>query len=281
MLFEPYTRTGMLQRLDADFSAACGSPADVALMWIRNRIGFGRVLALGGWMLLLPAPLATAQATRTAPTSGSNSPTKTSTAKPPVHHAVHHHHHAKPAAATVAPAPVAPPAPLPPAEQPANPATVDFKNGLLTVHAQNSSLISILNQIQHQTGLVVDGLSHDQRIYGQYGPGNISTTLSALLDGSGYDFVIVGGGSGHAAARLILSAPGAAGAVATPPPPPAAVSNEAEPPPNATEVPPPETSEGDAPQAQDDQGGPSDPTGPPQPKTSQEIFNEMRRMHPQ
>ena len=31
-------------------------------------------------------------------------------------------------------------------------------------------------------------------IYGQYGPGSISATLSSLLDGSGYDFVIVGGG---------------------------------------------------------------------------------------
>jgi hypothetical protein len=281
MIFEPYTRTGMLQRLDANLSAACGSPADFVLVWIRNRVGFGRVLALGGWMLLFPASLAMAQATRTAPTAASDSSTKTSTAKPPVHHAVHHHHHAKPAAATVAPAPVAPPAPIPPAEQPANPATVDFKNSLLTVRAQNSSLISILNQIQHQTGLVVDGLSHDQRIYGQYGPANISTTLSALLDGSGYDFVIVGGGSSHAPPRLILSAPGAGGAGATPPPSPAVVSNDAQPSANDAENPPPVTSEGDAPQAEDDQGGPADPTAPPQPKTPQEIFNEMRRMHPQ
>ena len=279
MLFEPYTRTGMLQRLDADFNAACGSPADFALLWFRDRIGVCRVLALGGWMLLLPTSLATAQATPTAPTAASSS-SKTSTAKAPVHHAIHHHH-AKPAAAKVAPVPVAPPAPLPPAQQPANPATIDFKNGLLTVHAQNSSLITILNQIQHQTGLVVDGLSHDQRIYGQYGPGNISTTLSALLDGSGYDFVIVGGGSGHAAARLILSTPSAAGAVATPPSPPAVVNNEVQAPVNDAENPPPVTSEGDAPQAEDDQGGPADPTAPPQPKTSQEIFNEMRRMHPQ
>ena len=280
MLFEPYTRTGMLQRLDADFGAVCGSPVEFASRWIRNRIGFSWVLALAGWMFLIPASLATAQAAGTAPPTGSSSSTKTSTAKPHVHHTVHHrHHHAKPGAATVAPAPVAPPPPLRPAEQPANPATIDFKNGLLTVRAQNSSLVSILTQIQHQTGLVIEGLSHDQRIYGQYGPGSISTTLSALLDGSGYDFVIVGGGSGHAAARLILSTPGSAGTPAAPPP--AVANNQEEPPADATENPPPEDNEGVAPQAENDQGGPADPTAPPQPKSSQQIFNELRRMHPQ
>jgi hypothetical protein len=259
MLFEPYTRTGMLQRLDADFGAVWGSPANAPFTWIRHRIGFGWILALGASMLLLPASLASAQASGTAPATASSPSTKASTAMPPVHHPVHHHHHVKPAAASVAPAPVAPPPPLPPAEQPANPATVQFNNGLLTVRAQNSSLISILNQIQHLTGLVIDGLNHDQRMYGQYGPANISTTLTALLDGSGYDFIIVGGGSGHAAARLILSTPGSTVAPATTTP---AVAN------NQQTTPP-------------DQAEPADPTAPAQPKTPQEIFNEMRRLHPQ
>ncbi|HTU49759.1 MAG TPA: hypothetical protein VMF56_04145 [Acidobacteriaceae bacterium] len=263
MLFEPYTRTGTLNRLDADSGAMCGSPTDVPSTCFHNRNGLGWTLALGAWMLLLPVSLAGAQAAGTASTAGSSPSTETSTAKPSVHHAVHHHHHhhAKPAAAIVAPEPAAPPPPLPPAEQPANPATVDFNHGLLTVRAQNSSLISILDQIQHQTGLVIEGLNHDQRMYGQYGPGNISTTLTALLDGSGYDFVIVGAGSDHAAARLILSTPDSSGVSAITPP---AVANNQQAKPaeaNPNEV--------------------ADPTAAPQPKTPQEIFNEMRRMHPQ
>ncbi|MGC1873063.1 MAG: hypothetical protein WA700_19055 [Acidobacteriaceae bacterium] len=248
--------------MDADFGAVCGSPANTPSTLIRNRNGLGWTLALAAaWMLLLPASLVSAQAAGTAPTNVGSPSTKTSTAKPPVHHAVHHHHrHGKPVAATVAPEPAAPPPPLPPAEQPANPATVDFNHGLLTVRARNSSLIGILDQIQHQTGLVIEGLNHDQRMYGQYGPGNISSTLASLLDGSGYDFVIVGG-SDHAAARLILSAPDSNGVpVATP----ASVAN------NQPATP-----------AEGNPNEVADPTAPSQPKTPQEIFNEMRRMHPQ
>ena len=256
MLFEPYTRTRMLYRLDADFGPLCGPPADSPSTWIPQRIGLGWILALGAWILLIPASLATAQVAGTAPTAGSSPSAKASATKPPIHHAVHHHRHAKPSAAVVAPAPVAPPPPLRPAEQPPNPATIEFNNGLLTVRAQNSSLVSILTRIQHETGLVIDGLNRDQRIYGQYGPGNISTTLTALLDGSGYDFVIVGGGSDHAAARLILSTPGTP-ATTTP-----AVANNQQ-------------------AAPTDQAEPADPTAPPQPKSPQEIFNEMRRLHPQ
>lgn len=283
MIFESYTRTGMFLRLDADLGAECGFASNVPSSCMRSRIGLGWILALGGWVMLLSPFAATAQTAGADSTAGSAQPTKSSTQKPAVHHASHHYHHAKPQAATVAAAPIPTPPPLPPAEQPANPATVDFKDGRLSVRAQNSSLITILSQIQHQTGLVIDGLSHDQRIYGQYGPGSISATLSSLLDGSGYDFVIVGGESGHGAPRLILSVPGAAsaGAAAPTPTPPAAANNEEQPQPDATEIPPPENVDGDAPQAEGDQGGPADPTAPPQAKSPQEIFNELRRQQPQ
>jgi hypothetical protein len=275
MLFEPHTRTGMLQRLDADSGVACGTPTGFALAWVCNPLGFFWVLALGGCILLLSSS-AMAQTSHAASTEN-NPSTKSSTVKPPVHHRVHRRHHGKRSGAMVS-QPAAVPSPPPPAEQPAQAASVDFKNGLLSVHAENSSLIGILDQVQHQTGLLVEGLTHDQRIYGQYGPANISTTLSALLDGSGYDFVIVGNASSRTPPRLILSPPGAVGAGATPQPAPAAV--EAQPSDNA-QTPPPVASEGDAPQAEEDQGGPSDPTVPPQPKTPQQIFNEMRRMNPQ
>ena len=277
MLFEPYTRAWMLKHLDAECIVLCGPMADFFPASVRKRIGLRWMVALCGWMLVVPALLATAQPPQIGTVSGAAAPgrpavssgkksasnggksnaAKPSTTRHRAHRTARHLHRAKPEAAPVAPSP-AKPAP-PPADQPANPATIDFSNGLLSIRAQNSSLVSILNQISRQTGLVIEGLSHDARMYGQYGPGNISSTLSALLDGSGYNFVIVGGGTAHSTTQLILST----GSGGRAPSPPAIVSN-------------PET-----PPSADEQSGAADPTAPVQPKTPEEIFNEMRRMHPQ
>ncbi|MHB1959383.1 MAG: hypothetical protein ACYCO5_10170 [Acidobacteriaceae bacterium] len=269
----------MPTRVDAECATVPGPRADFPPAWARKRIGFRWALAPIGWMLLLPVWFATAQPPQTGavpgtavaahPTASSADPStstgkkstarKTSPARHPVHHAAHPRRHAKPAATPVALAPVAPAPPVAPADQPADPAIIDFSNGLLSVRAQNSSLVSILTQISRQTGLVIEGLSHDARMYGQYGPDNLSATLSALLDGSGYNYVIVGGGTVHSPTRLILSSVGGAGAA----------------------NPPAEGSNRQAPPAASEPSVPADPAAPVQPKTSQEIFNEMRKMHPQ
>lgn len=268
MLFGPYIRAGMLRRLDAKSTLSRRRLAEFST---RSPIGLGWILALCGWMLLVPASYATAQSPRTGTVSGTAHPAVSSAKKSTsvsgksrsttsrrMRHTARHHRRAKPEAAAIAPAPVPPP-PVPPANQPANPATVDFRQGLLSVHAQNSSLVTILDQISHQTGLVIEGLSHDERMYGQYGPGNISATLSALLDGSGYNYVIIGG-AGHSPAQLVLSPGGSTGATNSP----TVVSNE------QVASPAGEQSE-----------PVTDPTAPVRPKTPQEIFNELRRMHPQ
>jgi hypothetical protein len=274
MLFEAYTRAGMLNRLDAKLTIVSGPQAKLPSTSTRPHIGFSWTLALSAGILLFPASFATAQAPQTSQTGSvsgatvvshpsvasakkpSSTDVKSTTAATP--HRTHHttrHHHPKPVAQPVVAVPVVPPPPVHPADQPANPATVNFRQGILSVHAQNSSLVTILNQISRETGLVVEGVSHDERMYGQYGPGNISSTLTALLDGAGYDYVIIGG-TGHSPAHLVLSTGG--GQISSP----AMGSNQ--PAPVAAE-----------------QTGPADPTEPPQPRTPQEIFNELRRTHPQ
>lgn len=267
MLFQSHTRAGMLQRLQARCAWSCGR-----LAWCPTcaHIGLSWILALSGWMLLLPASYASAQSPRAGNVSGSarpavSSPKRSSSVSSQSrsayrrgHLVIRHHRHVKPESAAIAPA-SAPPPPVPPADQPANPATVDFRQGLLSVHAQNSSLVAILDQISRQTGLVIEGLSHDQRMYGEYGPGKIAATLSALLDGSGYNYVIIGSDAGHSSTQLVLST-ASVGATS----PPAAMSNP---------QPTPAVGEPSQPVA--------DPTAPVQPKTVQEIFNELRRRHPQ
>ena len=58
--------------------------------------------------------------------------------------------------------------------------------------ASNSSLLQILKDVATATGASVEGLNSDQRIFGRYGPGPARDVLSQLLDGSGYNVVMVG-----------------------------------------------------------------------------------------
>ena len=106
------------------------------------------------------------------------------------------------------PVPVQPPTPawpIPPAQQPAEPATVILNGDQLTIVAKNSSLQAILAAVSQQTGLKVTGLSGDMRIYGSYGPGTVSQTLHALLQGSPYNYVLVGGDAKHPPKELDFS----------------------------------------------------------------------------
>ena len=221
------------------------------------------MLALCGVFLFLSAALP-AKAQAPAGVSAQSSPAQSRSAQiAPKPHSTHrtyrHHHSVKKPVETVAPVPLAPPPPTPPADQPPALANIQFRQGILSIDAQNSSLTAILNQVSRLTGLVVQGLGMDKRIYGQYGPGTVSATLTALLDGSGYNYVILGGGSNGSPAKLILTP---AGSMPVSTVPVAATS----------EMPGPTT---------DSQPTMVDPTQPVQAKTPQEIFNELRRMHPQ
>ena len=133
-----------------------------------------------------------------------------------------------------------------------------FNGETLRIDADNSSLVQILEQVSHATGIKVDGLGADERIYGQYGPGPVTNTLSKLLDGAGYNYVIVGGGPGKPATKLLLTAGPSGSAIASSVAAPAP-SFSSEP---AKPLPAPSFSE------------------PTHPKTPQEIFNELRKMHP-
>lgn len=94
----------------------------------------------------------------------------------------------------------------PPSSQPTQPATVTFKDGKLTVAANNSSLTEILQNLANISGMTINGLDKGPRIFGVYGPGNSRDVLKDLLVGSGYNFIMVGGGSESTPRELILTA---------------------------------------------------------------------------
>ncbi len=205
------------------------------------------------WALAATAGPAAAQTGQTAPAQATH-PAAASPGPVAHRHARHKRAKAKEPVVVAPAAPPPPPPPLPPVQQPAHPATVDFRRDTLRIDANNASLVEILHEVSRKTGIVVDGLGHDERVYGQYGPGSISDTLSQLLDGAGYNYVIIGGGAGKPPAKLMLTMAGSTAAI-TPAPPAPAVSGFGGP------VEPPAA---------------EDPSAATQPKTPQEIFDELR-----
>jgi hypothetical protein len=75
----------------------------------------------------------------------------------------------------------------------------------LTVKADNSSLTQILHQVSSATGMRLDGLSGDERVFGSFGPGAPRDVLTTLLNGTSYNIVMVGDLPNGAPRELVLS----------------------------------------------------------------------------
>jgi hypothetical protein len=87
-----------------------------------------------------------------------------------------------------------------------SPAHVTLQSGTLTVEANNSDLSSILKDIAAASGMAIEGLDKSARVFGQYGPGTPRDVLTELLDGTGYNFVLLGGANGSVPRELVLTA---------------------------------------------------------------------------
>ncbi|MGC1294209.1 MAG: hypothetical protein WA869_04145 [Alloacidobacterium sp.] len=169
-------------------------------------------------------------------------------------------------------------------DQPAKPAQVQLDAGKLSVQADNSTLSGIIHDISSKTGMTVDGLSRDQRIFGSYGPAAPREVLSALLEGLGYNVMMVGA-LGNGAPRLVTLTPRTSGGAATGnPPTPAPRQNNDDEDDSATEqqdnqLPP--RPEPNPPEAEQPPGNPGQPGQPGQVKTPQQMLQELQQMRQQ
>ncbi len=190
------------------------SPSDLRLR-LQSGLNARRVAAraiLWTIPVLVSGALVSAQAngaqTNPAKTNSSSAPPAA-----PTHKSVHPHK--KPSAAVPAPQPqpALPPAPVlpPPPNWPANDlpaaASVVFDSHGLLIVASNSSLAQILKDVSIDTGAKVEGMGADQRIFGTYGPGPARDVLSQLLDGSGYNVLMVGDRGAGTPRRIVLTIP--------------------------------------------------------------------------
>jgi len=110
-------------------------------------------------------------------------------------------------------APIATPAPVParPVDAPPVPPEVTFRDGMITLTAPNSSLASVLSAIRSKTGIEFEGadLGAADRLALSIGPASEADVLSAILDGSRFDYVALGRPDNPAIVqRVILTAKG-------------------------------------------------------------------------
>ncbi|MBV8052523.1 MAG: hypothetical protein JOZ80_15140 [Acidobacteriaceae bacterium] len=76
---------------------------------------------------------------------------------------------------------------------PASAPQVAFSNDTLTINANNATLGDVLRAVHRQTGAAIDmpGNATD-RVVGRFGPGPVRDVMTSLLNGSHFNYVLLG-----------------------------------------------------------------------------------------
>ena len=82
---------------------------------------------------------------------------------------------------------------------------VSYQNSQLTIVAPNSTLADILRAVKKQTGAEIDVPAAPERVVTHLGPGPAREVLAELLNGSRFNYVLLGSSVDNAAlARVVL-----------------------------------------------------------------------------
>jgi hypothetical protein len=104
------------------------------------------------------------------------------------------------------------------AQSPPTPPQVSYNRGQLTIVAQNATLSQVLHSVQSLTGtsLEMPASASNERVVGQLGPGQPRDVLNSLLNGSKFNYIILGvTGDPGAVQKVILTTPKPASTVNT------------------------------------------------------------------
>ena len=196
------------------------------------------------------------------------------------------------------PLPAYTPGPLPPMpldQVPAVAPKVVFQNGQLSVQAHNSTLADVLREIRKQTGATFDVPSNaTERVVADIGPGPARDVLTELLNGTHFNYVIVGSLTDPTAVENVLLTPKTTGpetASAAPsirpgmpqrmvrgiPPAQAADTSDDNSADSADDPPDQPEAQEEQPQAQPDQQNQAQQT----PKTPEQLLQELQRQQQQ
>lgn len=154
-----------------------------------------RSMALG---LLLAAPALFAQTAGDPATAPDTAPATTP----------HHNTHKAPTPVVLPQMPSGPLSQVPMDQIPATPAKVTFQGGLLEISAENSTLGEILRNVRKLTGASIDipqgSNAANERVVTHLGPGAPRDVLAVLLNGSSFNYVMVGSSTDPTAVSSVL-----------------------------------------------------------------------------
>jgi hypothetical protein len=149
------------------------------------------------------------------------------------------------------------------------------------VESTNARLLDILNAVRAKTGIQFEGLPSGQerdRVAGKFGPAPADQVLTSLLQGSHFDYVIMGTPDNPSQVqRVILTPNGGTGAVAASGPQPVQqVRGDDDDDSSDDSAESPDQSQGA--QQQPAQGAQAPNRGP---KSAEQLLNELKRMQQQ
>jgi hypothetical protein len=182
---------------------------------------------------------------------------------------------------------VPPPPPPRPEQMPAVAPQVTYQNGKLTIIARNSTLGDILRAVHSKTGANVElAGSAPERVVGQFGPGPSRDVVASLLNGSHFNYVMLGSEANPDQLERLILTPKAGGGESGTPAPSQPVEAQAVPVPSQPDAPDPDASTDDfadsadadavdQPNADDQQQGQQ--IGQPNAKTPEQLLLELQR----
>jgi hypothetical protein len=179
----------------------------VAIRWSATHTDGDTLMSrTGTWItlgLLLSAPLVLAQNALAQNPAAATAPQP---ATPPVKH--HKPHKMQPL--VLPPLAGGPLRQLPMDQLPPAPAKVGFQDGLLTISAQNSTLGEILRDVRQLTGASIEippSAGANERVVAQLGPGAPRDVLAGLLNGSSFNYVMLGSSADPSAVASVILTP--------------------------------------------------------------------------
>jgi hypothetical protein len=201
----------------------------------------------------------------------------------------------------VQPAPEPQPAPPPPPstleQLPTSAPQVSFHDDQLMIIAHNSTLGDVLRAVRNQTGAAVEiPANATERVVGRFGPGPARDVLAVLLNGSHFNYVMLGSAANpNALDRVILThkSGGASENSAQPNPGDQPIAGQPQALPPGVVPPGQETDEmnddfsddtaglEDQPADQNNQADEQQPNGQPGVKTPEQLLQELQRQQQQ